>query len=262
MNSRIRSACASVSAPSASRVAGVVLRASASIAASPEAVRDRLQAVAGVREASCQQPGVQVLEHVPSLPRPRPLAATLVRGPRPSSAGDCRPGCLCSSRHASSAIRPPPRRGDAVTLTKARGCAMGIPAWLAVVGGRRGYRWPPPRRASRGRRRGVAGLWCRSSRVRHAFGRQGIEAPWEHQVAAAEAAHAGHHVALATGTASGKSLAYLLPVLAATADGVVPDGCRVPGARGRALRVARAESAHGLVSLPHQGPRPRPASRL
>jgi DEAD/DEAH box helicase domain-containing protein len=45
----------------------------------------------------------------------------------------------------------------------------------------------------------------------------GIAAPWVHQVAAAEAAHSGQHVALATGTASGKSLGYLLPVLAATA---------------------------------------------
>jgi DEAD/DEAH box helicase domain-containing protein len=43
---------------------------------------------------------------------------------------------------------------------------------------------------------------------------RGIAAPWRHQVEAAELARAGEHVILATGTASGKSLAYLLPVLA------------------------------------------------
>jgi DEAD/DEAH box helicase domain-containing protein len=47
----------------------------------------------------------------------------------------------------------------------------------------------------------------------------GIAAPWRHQVDAAEAAVAGRHVVLATGTASGKSLAYLMPVLAATYGG-------------------------------------------
>jgi len=41
----------------------------------------------------------------------------------------------------------------------------------------------------------------------------GVERPWEHQVAAAELAHGGSSVVVATGTASGKSLAYLLPVL-------------------------------------------------
>ena len=46
-----------------------------------------------------------------------------------------------------------------------------------------------------------------------AFGAQGIERPWRHQAVAAEAAYAGTHVALATGTASGKSLAYQLPAL-------------------------------------------------
>ena len=46
-----------------------------------------------------------------------------------------------------------------------------------------------------------------------AFGRAGVVLPWAHQVEAAEAAHGGEHVALATGTASGKSLAYLLPAL-------------------------------------------------
>lgn len=41
----------------------------------------------------------------------------------------------------------------------------------------------------------------------------GIDSPWTHQAAAAEAAHAGRSVVLATGTASGKSLGYLMPVL-------------------------------------------------
>ena len=42
---------------------------------------------------------------------------------------------------------------------------------------------------------------------------RGIDEPWQHQVDAAEAAHAGEHVVVATGTASGKSLGYLLPAL-------------------------------------------------
>jgi DEAD/DEAH box helicase domain-containing protein len=41
----------------------------------------------------------------------------------------------------------------------------------------------------------------------------GIERPWAHQAAAADLAHDGTHVVLATGTASGKSLGYLLPAL-------------------------------------------------
>lgn len=41
----------------------------------------------------------------------------------------------------------------------------------------------------------------------------GIEAPWAHQARAASLAFDGQHVILATGTASGKSLAYQLPVL-------------------------------------------------
>ncbi len=60
-----------------------------------------------------------------------------------------------------------------------------------------------------------------SEPVRTGLARVGITEPWRHQVDAAEAAFAGRHVALATGTASGKSLAYLLPVLAAGVDGRV-----------------------------------------
>ena len=45
----------------------------------------------------------------------------------------------------------------------------------------------------------------------------GVRAPWTHQAHAAELAHAGQDVVVATGTASGKSLAYQLPVLSAFA---------------------------------------------
>ncbi|MGW0775210.1 DEAD/DEAH box helicase [Streptomyces sp. NPDC002835] len=59
------------------------------------------------------------------------------------------------------------------------------------------------------------------SAVQHA----GIEHPWAHQAAAAEHALDGESVVIATGTASGKSLAYLAPVLSALLDGAeAPNG--------------------------------------
>lgn len=57
--------------------------------------------------------------------------------------------------------------------------------------------------------------------LREALAARGVQRLWQHQVLAAEAAFSGRHVALATGTASGKSLAYLLPVLTAAVDGRV-----------------------------------------
>jgi len=59
--------------------------------------------------------------------------------------------------------------------------------------------------------------WAAPAVVAALAGR-GITAPWEHQVSAAELAHEGSHVVLATGTASGKSMAYQLPALTALAD--------------------------------------------
>ena len=50
-----------------------------------------------------------------------------------------------------------------------------------------------------------------------AFADRGISSPWAHQVQAADLAHAGRHVVVSTGTASGKSLAYQLPILNALA---------------------------------------------
>ncbi|WP_308116799.1 DEAD/DEAH box helicase [Nocardioides sp. TRM66260-LWL] len=51
--------------------------------------------------------------------------------------------------------------------------------------------------------------------VTAAFAGRGIGSLWEHQRTAADAARAGRHVVVATGTASGKSLAYQLPALTA-----------------------------------------------
>ena len=55
---------------------------------------------------------------------------------------------------------------------------------------------------------------CSSDLVQH-LAERGITAPWIHQEQAAQLAHGGQDVVLATATASGKSLAYLLPVLTA-----------------------------------------------
>ena len=62
---------------------------------------------------------------------------------------------------------------------------------------------------------------------------------------AAELAHAGRHVVVATGTASGKSLAYQLPALSASLEG----------------RGAERRGATVLYLVAHQGARARPAAR-
>ncbi len=54
--------------------------------------------------------------------------------------------------------------------------------------------------------------WADPDVVR-AFTERGIATPWTHQVQAADLAYSGRHVVLSTGTASGKSLAYQLPIL-------------------------------------------------
>jgi DEAD/DEAH box helicase domain-containing protein len=56
--------------------------------------------------------------------------------------------------------------------------------------------------------------WAAPDVVR-AFVDQGVTEPWSHQVAAADLAHSGRHVVLSTGTASGKSMAYQLPIMSA-----------------------------------------------
>lgn len=65
--------------------------------------------------------------------------------------------------------------------------------------------------------------------VRERYAMLGVNAPWKHQVLGAEAAHRGEHVVIATGTASGKSLAYQLPAV----DAVHRSGLRLAENPGR-----------------------------
>jgi DEAD/DEAH box helicase domain-containing protein len=59
--------------------------------------------------------------------------------------------------------------------------------------------------------------WADPDVVR-AFVDRGVTEPWSHQAVAADLAHSGSHVVLSTGTASGKSLAYQLPILTGLAS--------------------------------------------
>ena len=68
-----------------------------------------------------------------------------------------------------------------------------------------------------------------ASPVREAFEQHDVAAPWAHQRLAADLAHAGRHTVVATGTASGKSLCYLLPALHAIESSRGPKGQRGAG---------------------------------
>ena len=103
----------------------------------------------------------------------------------PGRAGRLLERVLAGSEPSPSGEADGPLR-HAVHLPPRSGCAVDWPAWV-----------PPA--------------------VRAAFVEQGVRQPWSHQARAAGLAHTGRDVVVATGTASGKSLAYQLPVLAAFA---------------------------------------------
>ena len=94
-----------------------------------------------------------------------------------------------------------------------------------------------------------------------AFGAGGVARPWTHQVEAATHAWEGRHVVIATGTASGKSLAYQLPVLSrlladrrATALYLSPT--KALGAD--QLRAVSALDLDGVRPAPFDGDTPMP----
>ncbi|MFJ4109557.1 DEAD/DEAH box helicase [Oerskovia enterophila] len=87
----------------------------------------------------------------------------------------------------------------------------------------------------------------------------GVERPWAHQVEAAEAAWSGRHVALATSTGSGKSLAFWLPALTAVradraAETLAPGRIESARTRGTVLylsptKALAADQVDGLQRL-------------
>lgn len=94
------------------------------------------------------------------------------------------------------------------------GRAEQLLADLAAPVGRHGCLTHVERLPQRAGRRGAFPQWT-DPRLLEALAARGITAPWIHQEEAAELAWAGRDTVLATATASGKSLAYLLPVLTA-----------------------------------------------
>ncbi|MFC5994542.1 DEAD/DEAH box helicase [Pseudonocardia hispaniensis] len=89
----------------------------------------------------------------------------------------------------------------------------------------------------------------------------GVETPWTHQAEGAELAHAGHDVIVATGTASGKSLVYQLPVLARFAADPRATALYVSPTKALAadqLRALIALGIDGLRPAPFDGDTPMP----
>ena len=81
--------------------------------------------------------------------------------------------------------------------------------------------------------------------LRAALADRGIQAPWRHQADTAELAHSGRHVVVSTGTASGKSLGYQLPVLSALLDD--PLACALYLSPTKALAVDQLASLESLA---------------
>jgi len=104
---------------------------------------------------------------------------------------------------AGPTVTPVPATAPAELLRRLRRDAGHGPTHVRQVPARPGARtdWPD---------------WV-GAELRERLAARGVPAPWTHQRVAADLAHAGTHVVVATGTGSGKSLAYQLPVLATLA---------------------------------------------
>lgn len=102
------------------------------------------------------------------------------------------------------------------------------------------------RRPARAGRRGSFPGWT-DPRLVHHLAERGISSPWIHQEQAAQLAHDGQDVVLATATASGKSLAYLLPVL--TAIGARELDFEAPRATTLYLSPTKALAADQLTNI-------------
>jgi DEAD/DEAH box helicase domain-containing protein len=90
-----------------------------------------------------------------------------------------------------------------------------------------------------------------SAPVREAFQRCGVPTPWSHQREAADLVRSGAHAVVATGTASGKSLGYLLPAVEAIESARGPKGQR--GASVLYLSPTKALAQDQLAALHRLG---------
>lgn len=107
---------------------------------------------------------------------------------------------------------------------------------------------PPVTVVHRPARVGAAAGWPDwvDARLRQRLAEGGVSALWTHQRLAADLARAGQDVVVATGTASGKSVAYQLPALQAVLDGGRPAPTVLYLAPTKALA---ADQAAGLLRL-------------
>jgi DEAD/DEAH box helicase domain-containing protein len=92
------------------------------------------------------------------------------------------------------------------------------PAAILAAGARSGRLTFRTRLPGRAGRHGHWPDWVPAELVA-AFAQAAVPAPWEHQAEAAQLARSGRNVIISTGTASGKSLGYLLPALTSVLDG-------------------------------------------
>ncbi|MFB8276741.1 DEAD/DEAH box helicase [Nocardia colli] len=88
-----------------------------------------------------------------------------------------------------------------------------------------------------------------SAEVISALQDTGVDAPWSHQTRTADLAHGGAHVVVSTGTASGKSMGYQLPVLTALRED--PRATAIYLSPTKALG---ADQLRAVGALTHEGP--------
>ncbi|WP_433682063.1 DEAD/DEAH box helicase [Nocardia sp. CA-119907] len=77
----------------------------------------------------------------------------------------------------------------------------------------------------------------------------GVEAPWTHQIRTADLAAGGRHVVVSTGTASGKSLGYQLPVLTALREDPLATALYLAP-----TKALGADQLRAMAELTHEGP--------
>ncbi|WP_194838371.1 DEAD/DEAH box helicase [Nocardia sp. XZ_19_369] len=77
----------------------------------------------------------------------------------------------------------------------------------------------------------------------------GVDAPWSHQTRTADLAHGGAHVVVSTGTASGKSMGYQLPVLTA-----LREDSRATAIYLAPTKALGADQLRAVGALTHEGP--------